>query len=69
LHAPPLLPHSVFAVPGTHELPPQQPPLHGCSPVQCAVHVWVAGSHAVFSGQSLTDVQPQNVDPPLATQA
>ena len=57
----PLVPHAVFAVPGTH-MPPvsaeQQPPLHAWVEEHADVHVPVATSHASSAGQSVVVAQP-----------
>jgi hypothetical protein len=66
LQVPPLLPHCALVVPATH-LPAdeQQPPLQGCAPLHAVVHRCVVASHALPAGQSATELQPQNVAPPL----
>lgn len=68
LQAPPLLPHEPSAVPATH-LPPaeQHPPLHVCVALHEVVQTCVVVSHALPAGQSVTELQPQNVAPPAVT--
>jgi hypothetical protein len=68
LHVPPLLPHWGPAVPATHVVPEQHPPLHGCAaPLHCDVQRCVVVSQAVIGGQSATELHPQNVEPPLVS--
>jgi hypothetical protein len=62
--APPLLPHLPGAVPATHVLPAQQPPLHVSPPAHDGEHAWVDGLHACPAGQSANVAQPELASPP-----
>jgi len=53
-HAP-LLPHALFAVPGWHIVPSQQPPLQTRAPVQLGPHTPVTVLHACPRGQLAGD--------------
>jgi len=60
-HAPPLVPQALAAVPPTHVVPLQQPPLHGVSfaTPHAVEHVCVWVLHALPAGQSVAEPQPQ----------
>jgi hypothetical protein len=61
-----LLPHWVVDVPATQVPAEQHPPLHGwVTGSHCVVQRNVVMSHAVPVGQSVTDLQPQNVWSPV----
>jgi hypothetical protein len=61
----PLAPQVPCAVPSLQAPDWQQPPLHGCVPLQALVQVWMARSQAWAGGQSSGPLQPQA--PPPAT--
>ena len=56
-HAPEA-PHELLALPTTHIVPLQQPPMHGWLAPHMVTHFFDAASHAVPLGQSAAEVHP-----------
>jgi hypothetical protein len=60
VHIVPRLPHAACAVPAAHDVPLQQPPLHGCVAEHVVLHVPPSTSHASPIGQADAEAHPES---------